>query len=138
MNRSDFQTLSEIREKEAKALLDAGCYPGAYYLAGYSVECAFKSTICKETLEFDFPDKAFASKAHTHHLETLMTLAGLLDIFQKEVKVNAQLEVNWALVKDWSEGKRYSLGISQSEAEDLLIAISEKVDGVLTWIRRYC
>ena len=38
MNRKDFQELSRIRLKEAKALLDLGLWDGAYYLAGYAVE----------------------------------------------------------------------------------------------------
>lgn len=40
MNRSDFQQLPEIRLRESQALLDASCFDGAYYLAGYAVECA--------------------------------------------------------------------------------------------------
>ena len=31
MNRTDFHKLTEIRIKEAKALLDRKCYEGAYY-----------------------------------------------------------------------------------------------------------
>jgi hypothetical protein len=35
MNRSDLQSLSEMRAREAKALLERGLYAGAYYLMGY-------------------------------------------------------------------------------------------------------
>jgi hypothetical protein len=47
MNRNDLQNLSRLREKEAKVLLDNGCFAGAYYLLGYAVECALKACIAK-------------------------------------------------------------------------------------------
>lgn len=56
MNRSDIQILADIRVGEAKALLDLGHWPGAYYLAGYAVECALKACIAKLTKADDFPD----------------------------------------------------------------------------------
>ena len=39
MNRADLKQLAQLRLREAKALLDGGHAPGAYYLAGYAVEC---------------------------------------------------------------------------------------------------
>ena len=36
MNRKDFQILSRVRLREAKALPGLGLYDGAYYLAGYA------------------------------------------------------------------------------------------------------
>jgi hypothetical protein len=47
MNRNDFQKISRLRVKEAKALLDNGYPAGAYYLMGYAVECALKACIAK-------------------------------------------------------------------------------------------
>lgn len=47
MNRSDFQDLAQIRLAEAAALLQAERFDGAYYLAGYAVECALKACIAK-------------------------------------------------------------------------------------------
>lgn len=43
LSRSDFQRLADVRIAEAKVLLDAGMWDGAYYLAGYAVECALKA-----------------------------------------------------------------------------------------------
>ena len=57
MNRAGFQHLAELRLREAEALLAAGLPDGAYYLAGYSVECALKACIAKRTREHDFPEK---------------------------------------------------------------------------------
>jgi len=46
----DFQNLCKRRVDEATTLLSAGHSDGAYYLAGYAVECAFKACICKQRL----------------------------------------------------------------------------------------
>lgn len=47
MNRKDLQELSKLRLKEAKLLIDNNSFDGAYYLCGYSVECALKAWIRK-------------------------------------------------------------------------------------------
>jgi HEPN domain-containing protein len=57
VDRKGLQELSNVRLKEAKALLKVGMADGAYYLAGYAVECALKACIAKETRRYDFPDK---------------------------------------------------------------------------------
>jgi hypothetical protein len=57
MNRRDLQTLAKIRLKEAQALARLRLYDGAYYLAGYAVECALKACIARRTSRYDFPDK---------------------------------------------------------------------------------
>ena len=72
MNRTDFQRLADMRIDEAKILLDQGKWAGAYYLAGYAVECALKACIAKLTSAEDFPDKEFAAKCFTHNLDKLV------------------------------------------------------------------
>ena len=49
VDRKDLQELSKVRLREATALLNLGLFDGAYYLAGYSVECALKACIAKGT-----------------------------------------------------------------------------------------
>jgi hypothetical protein len=39
MNKTELENLAVIRVKEAQILLAADCYHGAYYLAGYALEC---------------------------------------------------------------------------------------------------
>jgi hypothetical protein len=41
--RADFQHLARARVKEAEILINAGEFDGAYYLAGYALECALKA-----------------------------------------------------------------------------------------------
>lgn len=136
MNRSEFQALSEIRVQEAKKLLAGDCSHGAYYLLGYAVEFAFKSCIARQTKRYDFPDKNFASTVYTHDLSRLLKASGLEQAFQKDTKKNATLELNWAIVKDWSEQKRYVTGISKQEAIDFHSAVLSNPDGVLTWLQK--
>jgi HEPN domain-containing protein len=45
MHRNDLMRLSRLRIREARVLLEAGEFPGAYYLAGYAVECALKACV---------------------------------------------------------------------------------------------
>jgi HEPN domain-containing protein len=66
-----------MRLDEAKVLLDAGKWAGAYYLAGYAVECALKACVARLMQAEVFPDKDFAVKCYTHNLEALLALAGL-------------------------------------------------------------
>jgi HEPN domain-containing protein len=47
MNRADLQKLSNTRLRQARILFAAGESSGAYYLAGYAVECALKACFAK-------------------------------------------------------------------------------------------
>ena len=75
MNRYEFQELSRIRLREARSLFSAGHFDGAYYLAGYSIECALKACIARRTKRHDFPDKKAVDKSYTHNLEQLVAAA---------------------------------------------------------------
>jgi HEPN domain-containing protein len=66
MNRADLQRLSRLRIQEARSLFKLKHYSGAYYLAGYSVECALKACLARDTPRFDFPDKELVLKSYTH------------------------------------------------------------------------
>ncbi len=136
MNRSDLQRLSRLRERDAKLLLNEGHWHAAYYLAGYAVECALKAGVAKQTRRHDFPDKDLANKAWIHDLERLFKLTGLWPVFTREMESRPRLGVNWGIVKDWSEGARYDLGITEQAAHDLFNACVARANGVLPWIRK--
>lgn len=135
MNRNAFQQISRIRTREARALLDAGYYPGAYYLIGYAVECALKACVSKQVKRYHFPDKKLANEAFTHDLEKLVRIAGLAPDFERERRTNLDLELNWAVVKDWSESIRYEISISEAQARDLYSACTGR-NGILPWIKK--
>ena len=103
-------------------------------MAGYAVECALKACVAKLVREHDFPDKKLANEAFVHDLEKLMRVAGLAPAFDRDKRANRALELNWAVVKDWSEASRYELGITEAQARDLYAACVELPDGVLPWI----
>jgi ferritin-like metal-binding protein YciE len=115
--------------------LKAKHYAGAYYLLGYSIECALKACIAKQTRRHDFPDRELATKAYVHNLEQLLKLAGLGPSLDADMAINKILEVNWAVVKDWKEIIRYTTLISAAEAKDLYSACTSRKNGVLPWIR---
>jgi HEPN domain-containing protein len=58
MNRDDFQQLADVRIAEAAVLLAQGNYDGAYYLAGYAVECGLKACDQAEQLIAAITDAA--------------------------------------------------------------------------------
>jgi HEPN domain-containing protein len=136
MNRGIFQQISEIRRRDAVTLLKARQYPGAYYLIGYAVECALKACMAKQVRRYDSPDRKLANEVFTHDLEQLVSLAGLAPELKKEMEANKPLELNWAVVKDWSESSRYEIGITEAQARDLYSACTARSDGVLSWIKR--
>jgi hypothetical protein len=83
VNRTELQQLAEERVRDSDALLKAGQWSGAYYLAGYAVECGLKACIAKLTNLHDFPDKELAQRCYTHKIETLVEVAGLVLIQAK-------------------------------------------------------
>jgi hypothetical protein len=135
MKRNDLQTLARLRVREARTLLRAHQYEGAYYLMGYSVECALKACVAKQVNRYDFPSKELATRVYTHDIEQLFKLSGLWMEFQKEISKNRWLEVNWAVVKDWSASSRYDVAITMAQAKDLYSACVSRPNGVLSWIK---
>ena len=99
--------MSRIRLSEARALLKAGFPSGAYYLAGYSLECALKACIAKRTKRYDFPDRKMVHRSYTHNLQELMNTAGFEEEFRADAQYIHALGVNWNIVQLWSEESRY-------------------------------
>lgn len=75
MNREDFQRVSEIRLRESRALLAAGFPEGAYYLAGYAVECALKACIGTQNEGACFSGKE-SGAAESHARSATATVTG--------------------------------------------------------------
>jgi HEPN domain-containing protein len=136
VNRRDLQSLTLTRLKEAKALLRLGHDAGAYYLAGYSMECALKACIAKRTRQHDFPDRQKANEAYTHSLPALVKAAGLEDLLRAHESTDREFGENWLTTKRWSELSRYDRNISTDAAKDLLAAITDRKHGVLIWVKR--
>jgi HEPN domain-containing protein len=137
MNRFDFQQLAQIRIAEAQKLLEAGMPEGAYYLAGYAVECALKACIAKNVKQFDFPPpKREIETYYTHNIEKLVEAAKLKSVLLKDSDSNPSLEANWQIVICWSEQGRYEIN-KANEAKTLIEAITNPSNGILTWVKKY-
>ena len=136
MNRKDFQKLTSLRLREARALLNARCYSGAYYLAGYAVECALKACIARQTQRHDFPHRNAVRDSYTHDLVRLAQTAGVYTALDKEGDASPAFALNWTTVKDWKAESRYEVK-SEDDAGGLLTAITARQHGVLKWIRQY-
>ena len=134
--RVEFQKLAAMRLAEAKVLLVEGHWSGAYYLAGYAVECALKACIAKWMQAEVFPDKEFAIKCYTHSIEQLIVLAKLGPLFDAATAADSAFSDNRGVVKDWSEKKRYHI-INEAEARELISAIEDGAHGVLSWLKSH-
>jgi HEPN domain-containing protein len=136
MNCKDLKKLTQIRRKEARLLLKNRNYEGAYYLSGYIVECALKVCIAKQTKKCDFPDIKTVNASYTHNLTKLVKTGGLLPALNMEISRDPDFEINWTIVKDWSEKSRYEKH-TKNEANGLYSAITNPEHGVLKWIRQH-
>lgn len=136
MNRNDLKALARTRLREAKALLASGHFSGAYYLAGYVVECALKACIAKETRRHDFPDKKRALDSWQHSPPKLVDTARLRTLLEAERRADPRFAANWNVIEGWTEESRYNPS-DRRKAEALIRAISDKDHGVLRWLRRH-
>ena len=136
MDRATFKKLAASRLADAEALFAVRQYSGAYYLAGYSVECGLKACIARATRRFEFPDKNRVNGSYTHKLAELLKIAGLDSTLQVAMQTNPNLMNNWAVIKDWKEDSRYELH-NRRAALDIVDAISDPQDGVLPWLAQY-
>lgn len=136
MKRKDLKALARVRLREARALLAKREYAGAYYLAGYVVECGLKACIAKKTERYEFPDKNRAEKSWKHKADDLVKAAGLEALLNAEKWADKRFEVYWNVVKDWTETSRYEQ-TDQRKAESLIRAISDRDHRVLRWLRHH-
>jgi HEPN domain-containing protein len=133
MNRSDFQQIAQLRLDEAQLLFAAGRFSGAYYLAGYAVECALKACIARATQAYDFPEKTRVNDSYTHDLVKLLKTAELQAALQDVRLANPGLGKRWDTAQEWSESSRYSIW-QQADAELMLDAVTHPAEGVFAWL----
>ncbi len=136
MNRQDFQALATIRIAEAEELfkLSTPMPNGAYYLAGYAVECALKACIAKGFVAGEWPEKQFVIDCYCHDISKLVRLAKLNALLDADINANANLGTNWLITKDWTERSRYEQH-TITKTQKLIAAIRDPKDGVLAWLQ---
>jgi hypothetical protein len=134
LTRDVCQQLSAVRLNEARKLLEFGFAGGAYYIAGYAIELAFKAVISRAFLAQAIPSPRFVRDIYSHDLDKLVNVAGLRAELDTERASNERFAANWLLVRDWSEQSRYELTTTE-DARYLLDAIEHPKEGILAWIR---
>lgn len=135
MNRAELHQLTKDRLRDAQALLVARRWSGAYYLAGYAVECALKSCVIVHLMKTDeFPARRFSEQCWTHNLKDLVKLAGLEAELDADAGADPLLNAKWGTVQEWNESSRY-LTKPRKKAQLLYNAIADKNHGVLSWIK---
>lgn len=137
--RAEFQKMADDRILDAQTLLDGQRWSAAYYLAGYAVECGLKACILanvERNPHVIFEDRNFSASCFKHDASQLLDVTGLRGDLAREIDANRTLGDNWLKVKDWSERSRYE-DRPRSEAEELVMAVSDPRDGVLPWIKRH-
>lgn len=134
---ADLRALAETRVREATVLLGAGETSGAYYLAGYALECALKAVITRAVAAYALPERdelKVLSDAFVHDLDRLVELAGLTQALVAETSGNSSFREYWSVAKEWTESSRYEVW-SNSDALEMVTAVDDPADGVLRWIQ---
>jgi len=134
--RTDLQNLARMRLREARRLLSAREYCGAYYLTGLAVECAIKARIARDTQRHEFPDKTRAGKCFDHDLEKLVKLAGLNTSLTAQCTLEPIFDANWGIVKDWKVECRYNPSMTRADAQAIYSAVASRRNGILRWLRQ--
>lgn len=93
MNISELKQLAEDRLLDAQGLLSLGRWSGAYYLAGYAVECGLKACVLGHIMRTGviFTDKKYAERCWTHDAADLLKLAGLEALLGADIAANPTL-----------------------------------------------
>jgi len=137
MNRDDLQRLADLRLADAEALIEAGRWAAAYYLAGYAVECALKACVTIRFRANEVPEKDTINKFYTHSFKALVSIAGpeVKAALDARTQADADFEENWNTVQEWIESSRYDHEKTERDAVDMVNAVGDSSTGVLPWLR---
>lgn len=137
MNRLELQQLAGLRLTDAEVLLSAGRWDAAYYLLGYSVECAIKACIAKRFQQDEVPSKKLVNEFYTHRLDDLVRTAGLEPGIKARMDADLAFKLNWSTVEVWSETARYDVSTTETIAREMYKAVADTASGILPWLRTY-
>jgi hypothetical protein len=131
-HRTTFQQLAKLRLAEAELLHANRLWSGAYYFAGYSLECALKAKIASSFRENEIPELKRVQRIYSHDLSSLLGLSGLKDELEAEMEKSAELRKYWTIAKEWSEQARYEIW-TEERAAAILEAVGGE-EGLLRWL----
>lgn len=125
--------LARRRISESRALFRARQYSGAYYLAGYAVECSLKAAICKQFRHHTLPELKTVKNTFQHDPQNLLKHSNLADAFDQARRNDPDLGANWATIILWSEASRY-VKQSRVNARDLIRAVDDGPSSFMQWM----
>ncbi|MBD2753765.1 HEPN domain-containing protein [Spirosoma validum] len=133
----EFKDIAERRLEEALVLHSAGKYDGAYYLAGYVIECALKAAISTHlNYEIYAGMDGELSNFRTHKLSKLVIFAGFVKGLAETLdpKLKSAYSYITSQTDGWSEVKRYEpIACSKQKCDSFL----ESVQILMQWIRQH-
>jgi hypothetical protein len=105
VDRKKLQALARERLKDARALLGRKRWSGAYYLAGYVIECSLKACLLRHLGESAsiFGDPTYLRRlgdCWTHDFVKLLNLAGLEADFGTACGANPALAAFWVAARN--------------------------------------
>lgn len=97
----------------------------------------YQTCLSKQIAKHAIPTKRFIAEVYTHDLQKLIKLDGdLISAYSERIKNDNDFEINWSIVKDWSERSRYKK-YDKNQAQQLLEAITTTEGGILKWVQQY-
>lgn len=134
-DRATLQRLAELRLSEAQLLAQQGYPSGAYYLAGYAIECALKAHIAAQFKEGQIPDRAFVNDIYTHDLKKLVRLAGLESEVNSAKRADVGFDQRWTVVENWTEQARYEIWTGEAASAIIdAVAGTKHAEGIFQWL----
>ena len=135
-SQTELRELALARLVDAQVLFDFKRYDAAAYMCGYALELGLKACICKRLRVPEYPEAALEGRFKTHVFDDLRLLAGLEG--RINLKENPGLHANWNTVASWRPEWRYRPAGStkKKDVEDMLKALREQENGVLSWLRK--
>lgn len=116
ISTKELRAIARGRLQDAKVLLRAKRFDGAWYLCGYAVELALKARICRTLKWPAFPESKHdfegLQSVKTHDLEILLRFSGIAD------RVKTKHMAEWSVVCLWNPEKRIGrVGCRQSRRQ---------------------
>lgn len=135
ISRSDLERLGDARLREARVLLEAGCFAGAVYLGGYSSECYLKAAI-GHRLGWNQLIETF----ETHDLEGLLAYTGL----ERELRSSAPVHLSFMEIVGLWNGRggepqvRYEdpRDVDEPSARSFIRCLTSASEGMIPWLQR--
>ena len=88
---------------------------------------SFENTKCRT--------KELVNSFYTHRLDKLLTISGVKSEMEIHTKTDSSFEIKWNTVRDWSETKRYEVGVTEVFARGMYDAVTNTASGILPWLK---